>query len=103
VETEAILHQNTESHSVLAGLSYGRVRELTLPVYETIARHRVAVVNDPWARDELIAGDHRAIAQSVSGGHYPRARELMFGHINAVADFSGERLGDNVDDHIEWL
>lgn len=102
-QTEVILHQNTEFHSVIAGLSNNRVLELTLPVYGKIVSHHVAVVNDPRALDDLIAGDHRAIAQAISGGHHRRAADLMTAHINAVAEFTRARLGDKVNDFIEWL
>lgn len=102
-EVEEFVEHHVGFHAVIGSLANNRVLELTMQVYGKTVSHHVAVVNDPRALREVIAADHHRIAQAIAAGHHNRARELMVSHIQTVADFTTEALGERADDYIEWL
>jgi DNA-binding FadR family transcriptional regulator len=79
------------------------VLELTMQTFGQIVSHHLATVDDPREIREMLAADHDALARAVAAGHPQQARKLMQAHIAGVAAYNRERLGDRVDDFIEWL
>jgi DNA-binding GntR family transcriptional regulator len=90
-------------HAVIATLGRNRVLELTMQTYGQIVSHHVATVDDPRDLREMLADDHRGLARAISSGHAKRARQLMEAHIDGVAAHNRKRLGDRINDYIEWL
>jgi DNA-binding FadR family transcriptional regulator len=100
---EQFLHKHTAFHGVMASLANNRVLELSMRMYGQIVSHHLAIVNDPRDIGEQIAHDHAVIAQAITSGHHKQAKHLMIDHIRAVEKFGRERMGDKINDFIEWL
>ena len=102
-ELERFVEAHAGFHGAVASLVDNRVLELTLQTYGQIVSHHLATVQDPRDIRQMLADDHRELARAVAAGHPRRARDLMEAHIAGVAGHNRERLGDRVDDFIEWL
>jgi len=102
-ELERFVEQHTGFHAAMAALAGNRVLELTMQTFGQIVSHHLATVDDPREIREMLAADHDALARAVAAGHPQQARKLMQAHIAGVAAYNRERLGDRVDDFIEWL
>ncbi|MGY1739423.1 MULTISPECIES: FadR/GntR family transcriptional regulator [unclassified Blastococcus] len=89
-------------HGILAQLAGNRVLELTLQSYGLVVSHHAARVNDPRHLSHVLSEDHFAIAQAVIAGQPKKARDAMQRHIEAVIADTRERLGDRVNDPVEW-
>jgi DNA-binding FadR family transcriptional regulator len=96
------VRSHAKFHSAIASLAQNRVLELTLQTFGQIMSHHAAVTDDPRALKGLIERDHHQLAKAVTAGHARRARNLMVGHLEAVASYTTERIGPKVDDYIEW-
>lgn len=93
---------HTGFHAMLAQLMENRVLELTLQSYGLVVSHHAARVDDPRRISDVLAEDHRTIAQAVIAGQPKKAREEMQRHIEAVIADTRMRLGDRVNDPVEW-
>lgn len=101
-EVDAFVQSHTQFHAAIGSLVQNRVLELTLQTYGQIVSHHVAVTDDPRALQQLIAEHHLKLAKAIVAGHATRARTLMEEHIRAVAHYSEEQLGSELDAFIEW-
>ena len=96
------VEMSTGFHGVVAGLADNRILELLLSTLGQIVTHHVVVVSDPREVADMIGPDHVDIARAIRAGHANKAEELIREHIQAVADFYGERMGSRLQDYVEW-
>ena len=100
---DELVQFHTQFHGAVASLVGNRVLELTLQTAGQIVSHHVAVTADPRLLCEIIDAEHHDVAHAIAAGHAKRAGALMEEHIHSLGAIFVERMGDRIDDHIEWL
>lgn len=93
---------NVRFHAALASLARNRVLEITLQTMGQIVSRHHATEDDPRVLRASIERDHYLTARAVVIGHARRARMLMERHLETVAEQYRARLGDALDDFVEW-
>jgi len=101
-ELESFVRSHVRFHGEIASLAQNRVLELSLQTFGQIVSHHVALEDDPRAMQELIAHDHLRLARAIVAGQPTRARNLMMKHIEAVREYTAAKLGDRINDYVEW-
>lgn len=89
-------------HALIADLSGNRVMLLMARTIGHIVTDQVLASLPVAQARELIAHDHRAIAEAVIKGHKRRAQDLMAEHIGQVTDFYRTRFPERMNDPILW-
>jgi GntR family transcriptional repressor for pyruvate dehydrogenase complex len=102
IELDDFVDLHTHFHVLVAELVDNRVLELMLPTSGLITTHHVVNNFDPRELRDRVEQDHAAVARATGAGHVGQARALMDDHIRGLIAYLEVRVGDQLEDLVEW-
>ncbi|MET0324375.1 MAG: GntR family transcriptional regulator [Ilumatobacteraceae bacterium] len=101
-DSDSLVDDHLAFHAAAASLAGNRVLQIALQTMGQIVSHHFVTTDDPSQLRSLIHRDHHQLARAIVDGKPLEARALMDAHTRRMAEITGDNLGTQADDFIEW-
>ena len=101
-DSDSLVDDHIAFHAAVASLARNRVLQIALQTMGQIVSHHFVTTDDPRQLRSIIHEDHQRLAHAIVDGNPLEARALMDAHTRRMADITGNNLGTQADDFIEW-